>query len=308
MTTKNCFFSLFFLFLVVSCAVVIFPHHASATVGGPTVLHGFTYNPTDESVYYIQNSFSGRGCPPILKKISLNSGNISDVYSCEQGEKDAYKNGVYDASLAMTEINKIINGFKPLSPISLKDNSLSIDVNFINSEKSSYTPPEIIRSNFSALVYQDSKKVTDFTLTGCTTKQPFLFEGYAIPGFEKKIVLLSSTKGDCIEGGYTNETIHVVGGLRTIQKEFYTTTAKGVSALVPHEGTLLVYEPETISPTSQNTSPQNTKDVSTPKNSPYITPTSTPPDEESNSIFPTTVILFSTLCIIIALVLIYKKK
>ena len=54
--------------IVLGISVIVSP--ALATVGGPTFIHTLKYNPLDESVYYIQNSESGRGCPPGLMKIS----------------------------------------------------------------------------------------------------------------------------------------------------------------------------------------------------------------------------------------------
>ena len=73
-----------FLFILMSFFV---SENARATVGGPTFIREFKYNPLDESVYYIQTSESGRGCPPGLHKISLNTSQSQVVYSCDQGEK-----------------------------------------------------------------------------------------------------------------------------------------------------------------------------------------------------------------------------
>ncbi len=217
---------------------------AFATVGGPTFIHTFKYNPTDESIYYILNSEGGRGCPPELFKLSLNSGKSEVVYSCSEGEK--LRGDDYDGiSPVDTEINKVIQNFKDLTPINLKDNGISIDVSFVNYENISPEIAEVKNANFTASVYQDNKKITDFPVSGCNIEQPFVFAGYAIPGFEKKIVLLLSTKGDCWEGGYTYESLHVVGGVSNLDKT-YLYFYKGSSALVPNEGTLVVFESETI--------------------------------------------------------------
>ena len=258
-------------------AIFITAGNALATVGGPTFIHTFKYNPLDESVYYILNSESGRGCPPELMKLSLNSGKSQVVYSCSEGEK--LRGDDYDGiSPVNIEINKIIQNFKDLTPINLKDNRISIDVSFVNYENISPEITEIKNANFIASVYQDNKKIIDLPVSGCNLEQPFVFAGYAIPGFDKKIILLLSTKRDCWEGGYVYETLHVVGGVNNLDKT-YLNYYKGSSALVPNEGTLVVFESETIN--------NDTKEVNNP----------TVPTETSNS----NVILYTILGSVLAL-------
>lgn len=184
---------------------------AYATVGGPTFIGDFTYNKADESVYYVENSQSGRGCPPILKKISLNTSSISTVYSCDEVEKLVASNGT------INKIGTITQNFKPLQQINIAKNNIVIDVNFAREEKIAQTN-EVIKRHFIANVYQNSNKISEFTLTGCSLDQPFTFAAFAIPGFDKKIILLLSTKGDCWEGGYTMETPYVVAGIENLDK------------------------------------------------------------------------------------------
>ncbi len=217
-----------------------------ATVGGETFIHNFTYNPTNESVYYIMQNAGGRGCPPELLKLSLASGKTDIVYSCDDGEKAGYE---YGSSGANDEINKMIEGLKPLTPLSLKANHIAIDVTFTSADSENYSPDtnEVFRRHFTASVYQNNKKVSEFPIVGCNITQPFLFQGYAIPGFDKKIVLLLSTKGDCFEGGYIGETLHVVSGLANLDRSQMTNFYKGNSALTPNEGNLVVYEADKVS-------------------------------------------------------------
>lgn len=227
-------------------ALLISAEVASATVGGPTYIYDFKYNPKDESVYYTESDYGGRGCPPMLSKTSLATGVSSKVYSCDQGEK-LYDGKDYDAAIAevRAEINAITQNFKNLVPISLKKNNIYIDLKFVRTENLSPEIDEIKNSVFNVAVYQGDKKLGDSEVSGCNTEQPFTFAGYAVPGFDKKIVLLLSTKGDCFEGGYIRESLLVVGGLNSINKEslnFY----KGNEALVPSEGTLTVYEGDSV--------------------------------------------------------------
>lgn len=244
-------------YIVILLAIISFIFSVNvvkATVGGPTFVSTFKYNPLNESVYFIITDNGGRGCPPELAKISLSTGKTEIVYSCEQGEELLKKNN-YNISLVNSEINKIIKDYKPLSQISLKDNKIFVDVNFLNSEK--YPPEigdEIMKSTFTASVYQDNVKVIDLPIVGCNKEQPFLFAGYSIPGFEKKIILLLSTKGDCFEGGYIRETLNVVGGISNLDKTFSSNSIKEASALISDNNTLIVYEADKIDISTKETS------------------------------------------------------
>lgn len=243
--------------------VLFISNYAVATVGGPTLVHSFKYNPVDESVYYVVNSESGRGCPPELMKISLNSGKSQVVLSCDEGEKLIERNSS-EFSTVYAEIEKRTQNFKFLTPINLKDNRISIDISFINYEKISPEIDEIKNANFVASVYQDNKKIVDLPISGCNLEQPFIFAGYAIPGFEKKIILLSSTKGDCWEGGYIYENLHVVGGVNNLNKtgfNFY----KNQNPLIPNEGTLVVFESEGINKNAEASekTPSSSKNIYT---------------------------------------------
>lgn len=219
--------------------ILVFLSSVFATVGGPTYIYNLKYNPVDESVYFISNSYSGRGCLPELMKISLNTNNTEDVYPCDKGEN-------FGNQQVNADISKITNDFKDLQTISLKDNRIEIDVSFVNYEKFSPEIDEIKDANFIASVYQDGKKIIDLPVKGCNLEQPFIFGGYSIPGFEKKIILLLSTKGNCFEGGYTNETLHVVGGINNLDKTYTYNSMKESSGLVPSEATLVVFESQNI--------------------------------------------------------------
>jgi len=217
-----------------------------ATVGGETLLYNFKYNPADESVYYVTQSYSGKGCPPSLMKLSLNSETSSIVLSCDQIFQIMQDSNNFDYSLANSEINKIVGNFNSLTPLSLKNNNISIDVNFVRAE--SYSPGinSILKRYFTASIYQNNKKVKEISIAGCNLDQPFTFQGYAIPGYNKRIALLLSTKGDCFEGGYTVETLYTVAGVDNLDKTITTNFVKGSSALTPNEGNLVVYKSDEV--------------------------------------------------------------
>jgi len=235
-----------FLFLFTFLTPVFIVKNVLATVGGPTFIYDFKYNPADESVYYIKQDFGGRGCPPELFKLSLNSGKTQIAYSCNEGEK--LVPGDNDSTSPVSiEINRITKDFKPLNSLNLKDNNISIDVNFIKEENYSPEVNEIVRRHFTASIYQNGVKINELQIIGCNLNQPFTFQGYSIPGFEKRIILLLSTRNDCFEGGYIGETLYSVGGVDKLDKTPITNFYKDLSVLAPNEGSLVVYEGEEVS-------------------------------------------------------------
>ncbi|MEI6346065.1 MAG: hypothetical protein WCO79_02425 [bacterium] len=255
-------FSIFF----VSSVFLIGTNIAHATVGGPTLVYDFTYNPADESVYYIRNSQNGRGCPPELLKLSLVTGTSQVAFSCDEGEKLLVPANDYNSSPVNTKITSLTNGFKPLTPIHLEKNDLSVKMRFVNYENVAPDVNEIVKANFFATISQAGKKLVEFPVVGCNETQPFTFAGYAIPGFEKKIVLLLSAKGDCWEGGYIYESLHVVGGVTVLDRTSVVDFDKVNAPLIAANGTLEVTTADkdiasaaTTTNTTANTPPKNTR-------------------------------------------------
>lgn len=228
---------IFFTFLSI---FILSPFFTNATVGGPTTINDFKYNRTDESIYYILNSYSGKGCPPMLYKIGLESEKNDAVYSCEEGFEFLQSN---PQSPIYTQFNEITNGFKNLTPIHLKDNGIEIDVNYKGEGE---TNPVAESKRVEVVVYQNGNKIDEFQTTSCNLDQPFIFEGYQIPGFEKKIILLMSAKRNCFEGGYIEETLYVINNVSNLDKTRTTNFYKTHEILTPDESSLIVFEPNTI--------------------------------------------------------------
>lgn len=226
---------------------------AHATVGGPTFIQDFSYNPADESVYYQKISGDGRGCPPELMRLSLASGVTDKALSCDEGEALQETATAQNTSPVTTKIYDLTRSFKPLIPISLKKNDISVDIHFTGYENISPDVSEIQKANFVATAYQGNKKLLEFPIIGCSMGQPFSFAGYAVPGFEKKIVLLLSSKGDCWEGGYIRENLYVVSGVSNLDRTSSDTFHKYAAALTPSEGTLVVFAKNVASEGDGNT-------------------------------------------------------
>jgi hypothetical protein len=253
---RQIFFAL--SFSLVLSAMISSP--AEATVGGPTTIYDFKYNHSDESVYYIQLDGGGRGCPHVLKKMSLDSGVVSTVFSCDDGEK--LINGNFDnIYLVNKKISDLTNGFKDLTPISLKKNNFEIKLSYLKDNYIGDAEKFKISSTFTASLFQNNEKIKDFEVSGCTIEQPFIFDGYIIPGFDKKIILLMSAKGDCFEGGYVSDSISVVGGVGNLDKTYYSSGYKGLGPIQPGEGSLIVYPENNIETKTESAKQDNKSGV-----------------------------------------------
>ncbi|PIQ92449.1 MAG: hypothetical protein COV70_00565 [Parcubacteria group bacterium CG11_big_fil_rev_8_21_14_0_20_39_22] len=235
----------FKVFATAVTGFMLFSATAFATVGGPTLVYNLKYNPADQSVYYIERSHSGKGCPPVLEKISLSTGEIESVLSCDDGFSLISVEDNYNSQAVYERIEEITEGFTSLTPIHLKENSIEIDVDFSREEESEEIG-YVLRRHFVAGVYQNGVKTDEFPIVGCNRDQPFSFAGYDIPGFNKKIVVLSSTVSDCFEGGYIGEGLHVVDVSGVEDGTSFGNSYKWDEPLIPSAGTRVVFENDEI--------------------------------------------------------------
>jgi hypothetical protein len=188
------------------------PFVAHATVGGDSTISDLVYNNKDESVYYTVIDESGRGCPDMVDRISLVDNTVRNVFTCDQGENIINTMGTEGFGEVSKRVINIKKGMKLLTPISLSKNVIQIDVEHIKEVPSKFDDFET-NHLFEITVYQNEKQVLSASVVGCEKDQSFSFTGYAIPGFEKKMILFQSTKTDCYEVGYIQERLHVVGGV-----------------------------------------------------------------------------------------------
>ncbi len=223
--------------VVIFFAFTIFVSEVFATVGGPTFVYDLKFDPKTETIYYTEQSLSGKGCPPELKSIKVVSGDKGTVYSCDES---------FVFSDSDQRINERINVFtsemKILSSINLKKNNIEVLIKELNVEK--IEESFVVKTNFTATILQNGKKVDEIAVSGCKTEQPFIIDGYHIPEDNNKVLLLISTKNDCYEGGYIGESLHVISGVKIVD-ETHINTYKTNSALVPNEGSLIVYGNDT---------------------------------------------------------------
>jgi hypothetical protein len=142
---------------------------AYATVGGPTYIYDFRYNPADESIYYVSASQGGRGCPPVLNKLSIRSGVEETVFSCEQGEALLAQSAPghwYPAPL-MQKFDELTKNFRRLLPVNLPENGIAIDLDAVQTRHIDGTD-FLLATDFSATVFQNGTRVASFPVSGCS--------------------------------------------------------------------------------------------------------------------------------------------
>ncbi|MCX6716213.1 MAG: hypothetical protein NT077_04380 [Candidatus Taylorbacteria bacterium] len=210
-----------------------------ATVGGPTLVYDLRYDSLTDSIYYTEQNYGGKGCPPELKAISIATGVSKVIYSCNDG---------LDSQDQEQKIYAFTSNFNALMPISLKRNNISISANVANVERLK-DDSMVIRTNLAANVFQDKIKKATIPVSVCNSEQPLVVDGYRIPGRLDRLLLLVSRISDCWEGGYTGEFLSVISGVRLVD-ETPVQGYKTDSALAPREGSLVIYaiNPKTEEP------------------------------------------------------------
>src|SRR3989344_2981880 len=168
----------------------------SATVGGPTYIERLSHNPTENTLYYLVNSQSGRGCPPIIHKLDLLTGEDTTEASCSETEANYYSQGAFDSAAYNQVIENAFRSSNLLPVINLAAHNISAEVEYVGVHRfDEYNTA----ADFRAILFQDprSKQVIDFV--GCHQDQENNLRGYATPGSPDLAVVISRI-GDCFEG------------------------------------------------------------------------------------------------------------
>ena len=209
-----------------------------ATVGGPTYISEIAFSAVNNSVYYKVHDGGGRGCPPIIHRIDLTTLKDLEVKSCNQVERE------FPYSEANTQkYNQFIadtyENLSYLGSVSLKNNNIDVQVEFLSENKLEGEDNWVISRDFRATITQDGKEIGAINFKGCAKDQPHVFEGYMIPNSNAMAILISN-KGDCFEGGYLGESLHIVKGVSYYDKNIVR-GFKQASATEPNMGNLVVY-------------------------------------------------------------------
>ncbi|MFA6077263.1 MAG: hypothetical protein WC735_04280 [Candidatus Paceibacterota bacterium] len=238
---------------------------AFATVGGPTYISEIAFSAVNNSIYYKVHDGGGRGCPPIIHRIDLVTLKDSEVKSCNQVEREF----PYSETNTQKYNQFIADTYESLSylgSVSLKKNNIDVQVEFLSENKLEGEDNWIISRNFRATITQDDKEIGAINFKGCDKDQPHVFEGYMIPNSDKMAMLISN-KGDCFEGGYLGESLHIVKGVKYYDKNIVR-GFKQASATEPNMGNVVVYAGVANNPEREAPAPG---EATTPnKNSNYI--------------------------------------
>jgi len=240
-----------------------------ATVGGPTYISEIAYNASNNSVYYLENDYGGKGCPPVIHSINLTNNQNTQVKTCDEVFQEFFKNYSEENNQKYRQfISDFYKSLSYIGSVNLKKNNINVNVSVLSERVEN---GEKYWTEFRAVLTQDNKEVAKIDFRGCDKEQPHIFEGYKIPNSNAMAILISN-KGDCFEGGYVRETLHLVEGVK-----YYDTNIirgyKEASATEPNLGNMIVYA-------SSNDSAKNNDDVvdnivdnstNTPTNQPTAT-------------------------------------
>lgn len=180
------------------------PALTNATVGGPTLIDSIQYSSANKSqIIYEELSYSGKGCPPGITLMNLQTSARTKLASCN--DADWMNSTSYNAKLE----NILASYPSLLKHIDLGKNNISAQITITGRKSATEQNYFLESTDFRLDVFQNGEKKASYTYSGCSTSQLHVIEGYIIPNVNT-LVLLVSTKGDCFEGGYTRETLYTV--------------------------------------------------------------------------------------------------
>lgn len=176
--------------------------NVGATVGGPSLVYNLRTNVEAREVVYDFHGLDGKGCPPEVFSLNLETGELRVVADCDDPEYEA----AYAASIVAYPI-PLARMHLPYNQVSAKASVLrEIEVNPDNFAGG---------TEFGLDLFQVEKKIAAFTYFGCYPNQPHILEAYGTAD-ESVAVIVVSTIGDCFEGGYIRERVFVAKGLTSL--------------------------------------------------------------------------------------------
>ncbi|MBU4338671.1 hypothetical protein KKB43_03770 [Patescibacteria group bacterium] len=249
--------------ILTTFSLLILGEKVLATVGGQTYISEIAYNTTNSSVYYLVNDYSGKECPPVIHSINLANNQDTQIKTCDEVFQEFFKNYSEENNQKYRQfISDFYKNLFFIGSVSLKKNNINVSVSTLSERVEN---GEKYWTEFRAILTQDNKEVAKIDFRGCDKEQPHIFEGYKIPNSDAMAILISN-KGDCFEGGYVRETLHLVRGIK-----YYDTNIvrsfKESSATEPNLGNMIVYA------SSRDATNNNNIDNSTniPANQPEVT-------------------------------------
>ncbi len=230
--------SLLLIFVLTVFSLLISSEQIFATVGGPTYISQIAFNASKNTVYYLESDMGGKGCPSIIHAINLANVQDTEVKTCDEVFQQFFKDYSEENQNKYSQfIHDTYQSLSYLGSVSLKKNNIDIKVEFISENVAE--DGEVYWREFDAIISQDGKSLTRTRFRGCSKDQPHIFEGYRIPNTDSMAILISN-KGDCFEGGYVNESLHVIKGIKYYDTNIVR-SIKEESATEPNTGNMVVY-------------------------------------------------------------------
>src|SRR3989344_7225608 len=234
----------------------------SATVGGPTYISGIAHSASGNSVYYIENDYGGKGCPPIIHSVNVTNARDVEVKTCDEVFQQFFSDGDNENTYRQF-ITDTYKNLSYLGSVSLEKNNIDITVEFLSEH---VELGEVFWSDFHAKITQDNKEVARLNFRGCNKDQPNVFEGYRIPDTDSMVILISN-KGDCFEGGYVHESLSIIKGIKYYDTNIIR-SIKEASATEPNLGNRVVYATSDI--TENNRSDNDSDGAADPQKNPFV--------------------------------------
>ena len=151
----------------IALAIVSIPQITHATVGGPTFISDIRYDEAANNIYYVRNSFGGKGCPPTINRLNVTSGvtTNSGLITCSTKNYSQI-------------IDSFAQNFKGLPSVNLRKNNISASMRVVGKEE--FSSGSLLRTKFEITLSQNGREKGVFKLDGCFPDQPILIAGYPV--------------------------------------------------------------------------------------------------------------------------------
>src|SRR3989338_1869211 len=142
----------------------------SATVGGPTYISGIAHSASGNSVYYIENDYGGKGCPPIIHSVNVTNARDVEVKTCDEVfQQFPSSSDESDGQNYMQFIADIYNNLSYLGSVSLEKNFIDVRARILSEHIEN---GETYWNDFQAVITQDNKEIAKLNFRGCAKDQP----------------------------------------------------------------------------------------------------------------------------------------
>ncbi|MCF7835045.1 hypothetical protein K9M48_03230 [Candidatus Gracilibacteria bacterium] len=201
-----------------------------ATVGGPTIIDNIYYDQTSNSIRYSQSFYNGLGGSKIFQ---YGLDNKQKQQITQLGDMEFMENRL------MSDLDQLNNyfinqGFTPLKEFQLDKLAIKISLkldhfNQIQDNESFQiiqvapydyidNPENYMMSGYVSsygrinTIYLGDQILSQIPISTCRL-DPINFRGMGLENLDTTLIIVSSAKKDCREGGYLGEEAHIIDGI-----------------------------------------------------------------------------------------------